>query len=71
MLTITGCKTIPENEIILPPYPKRLEQEYPQTTEDYVRLIIYYEFLVEEWEIWGNTVTELLNSEEQNETFRK
>lgn len=61
---MTGCKTVQKNEIILPPYPQRQEQEYPQTKEDYAQLLIYYEFLVEEWENWGNTVTELLNSEE-------
>lgn len=36
----------------------------PEDLKDYAQLLLYYEFLVEEWEAWGQTVTELIDSED-------
>lgn len=53
---MTGCNTL-KTEIVLPPKPQRSEQKQPETLKDYARLVIYYEYLVEEWEQWGEDVT--------------
>ena len=61
---MAGCKSPPKNEIVLPPFPERQEQQMPEDLKDYAQLLLYYEFLVEEWEVWGQTVTELIDSED-------
>ena len=61
MLTITGCKTTEEvNKIELPPKPQREERAAPQDLKDVAELLNYYEHLVQEWENWGDTVTEIV-----------
>ena len=58
---MTGCKTTKiKNEIQLPPRPQREIQKAPQDLRDYANLINYYEHLVQEWEMWGDTVADLL-----------
>ena len=55
---MTGCKTTKvEKEITLPPKPQRQELKAPQDLKDVAELLNYYEHLVEEWEVWGETVT--------------
>ena len=61
-LIITGCKTTKvEKEIELPPKPQRQEQKAPEDLKDYALLLVYYEYLVEEWEAWGETVTAMID----------
>lgn len=56
-LTTTGCKTTQKkNEKILPPTPKRVEIQKPTSDAEYAVLLVYYEYLVQEWEAWGETV---------------
>jgi hypothetical protein len=61
-LTITGCATKPAEEpaMVLPPKPQRSEQNIPETLRDYALLLSYYEHLVQEWEAWGETVTDMV-----------
>lgn len=58
ILTISACRTCPKTEtkITLPPKPERSEIKTPQTLKDYAMIIAYYEFLVQDWELWGKTV---------------
>ena len=55
-----GCRTVPKRELILPPKPQREIQSEIKTMEDVARLINYYEHLVEEWELWGDTVEKII-----------
>lgn len=59
---MTGCvtKSKPNKNIILPPKPQRQEIKIPETVKDYAEIIIYYEYLVREWEAWGDTVSDLI-----------
>ena len=63
MLTITGCVSKPavKSEIILPPKPERTEQKEPETLADVANLLNYYEHLVQEWELWGEITTSLVD----------
>lgn len=63
LLIIPGCRTLPNNKIELPPTPERTDQPTPETLKDYALVINYYEHLVERWEIWSESVKELLQSE--------
>ena len=54
---MTSCSTVVEEPlIVLPPMPERETIDPPENTKDMARLVIYYEFLVERWEAWGETV---------------
>lgn len=66
VLTITGCASKPEKEITLPPKPERSEIKQPETLRDYAQIIIYYEYLVQEWELWGTTVEDMVYGESDN-----
>ena len=68
MLTISACRTCPKNEtkITLPPKPERSEIKKPETLKDYAMIIVYYEYLVQDWELWGKTVEDLVNGESDN-----
>jgi hypothetical protein len=63
MLTIQSCRTTKQQEIELPPKPQRQELQPPQDLKDYAEIIIYYEYLVEEWEAWGELVENIYNVE--------
>lgn len=52
---MTGCVTT-RAQIELPPMPEREQIETPHTLEEIVRTMLYYEILVEQWEVWGKTV---------------
>lgn len=41
--------------------PERSELQTPRTIKDYAEIIIYYECLVQDWELWGKTVKELVD----------
>lgn len=61
LLTIQSCtSTKTEPEIVLPPKPQRQEQKAPEELKDYALLLVYYEYLVEEWEVWADTVTKMI-----------
>lgn len=60
MLTINGCKTPPKNEIVLPPLPQRQVVEIPATIKDYAALVLYYDTLVQEWELWADAVQNIM-----------
>ena len=60
-----SCKSTPKKEIVLPPKPQRQELEVPTELKDYALIIVYYDCLVEEWEAWGNTVTEIIEESEK------
>ena len=65
---MTGCKTtekIIQVKYVLPPKPQRKEIQAPQTIQDYAQILNYYEHLVQEWELWGATVTECLTNDEK------
>lgn len=60
---MTGCKTNTTTELVFPPEPKRQTVNIPETVKDYAALIIYYEGLVREWELWAETTKTLLETE--------
>ena len=62
---MTGCKTTEKTtEIktvyVLPPKPQRKELTAPKELKDYAEIINYYEHLVQEWEQWGDTVSNMV-----------
>ena len=59
MLSINSCATSPKNEIILPPKPQRQELPEVQTVNDMAGVIVYYEYLVKEWEAWAAAVEKI------------
>lgn len=64
VLTITGCRTTKDiQKIELPPKPEREEQKATGNIHDIAELLNYYEHLVQEWEIWGDTVENLIEVE--------
>ena len=65
-LTIQGCKTTEiEKEIILPPKPQRQELKAPQDLKDLADTLNYYEHLVQEYEVWADTVEAILTEEKK------
>lgn len=64
---ILGCKSAPKEDfkIILPPKPQREKIELPQDLKDYVLIIAYYDNLVDQWELWGDTVELILTETER------
>ncbi len=60
---ISGCMSVKAPECplpVFPPEPIRQHQELPETRDDFVRLVVYYEALVQEWEAWAHTVKHLI-----------
>ena len=65
-LTILGCRTNKiEKEIILPPKPQRQELKAPQDLKDLADTLNYYEHLVQEYEVWADTVEAILTEEKK------
>lgn len=63
ILITVSCKTLPKDEkATLPPKPQRKEIHAPDTVEGYALIINYYEHLVQEWELWGETATEMVEN---------
>ena len=63
-LTIQGCKTTKiEKEIVLPPKPQRQELKSPESLSDLADVLNYYEHLVQEYEVWADTVDAILTEE--------
>ncbi len=66
----TGCRTTKNPEllpVVLPPVPVRQYQAMPESKEDFVHLLVYYEALVQEWESWAAAVEKSLPAEAVNE----
>ena len=65
MLTILSCKSTKqtEKEIVLPPKPVRREMPPVESVKDLALTMVYYESLVQEWELWGETVEDIINGE--------
>ena len=57
-----GCVTNPKNNelkretIVLPAKPERIEFSDPTDINDLLEVLNYYEFLIEDWEIWSKKV---------------
>lgn len=56
----TGCRTLQIEAPTLPPKPSRRTIEIPRTAKEYAEVIAYYESLVQEWELWGETVERVI-----------
>lgn len=64
-LTTAGCATLPKADVVaLPPMPERMSQKAPETAKDWAEILVYYEFLVQEWESWGRAVQSQIKGEE-------
>lgn len=59
LLTITSCATSPKNDINLPPRPQREELPEVKDIKDMAGVIVYYEYLVKEWELWADAVEKI------------
>lgn len=58
---MTGCKTLEvKHKIELPPKPQRQELKEPADLKDLAELLNYYEHLVQEYEVWADTVTKII-----------
>jgi len=69
MLTILSCKSTKqtEKEIVLPPKPVRRELKPVENTKDLALTLVYYEALVQEWELWGETVEDIVYGEQRSD----
>ncbi len=70
LLIISACQTekIIQIDYVLPPEPQRQEiiiDENNFTRKTAVRIIIYYEYLLQEWEAWGLSVKKLILTENE------
>jgi hypothetical protein len=62
LIIIQSCKTVPCNDIHIPPQPERTSLNVPKTEEEYVDVIIYYETLLQKWELWAQTVEKIIQN---------
>ena len=54
---ITGCVSGKPAVKVYPPRPERkVINLVPESEQDYAIILSYYEYLVEEWEIWADAV---------------
>ncbi len=60
LLATTGCVTAEKDVTVLPPKPERRRLEPPESIRDYAEIIVYYDGLVREWELWGATVSSII-----------
>ena len=60
LLATTGCVTAEKDGTVLPPKPERRRLEPPENLRDYAEIIVYYDGLVREWELWGATVSSII-----------
>lgn len=60
---MTSCVTNDvQREIELPPRPERKELPEIRNLKDCAVALNYYEHLVQEWELWGNTVMDIVEN---------
>lgn len=65
-LITTGCRTTKtEKGIVLPPKPQRQELKSPENLSNLADTINYYEHLVQEWELWADTIEAILTDVEK------
>lgn len=62
---ITSCVTTQKSDIALPVKPQRQELKEPETLKDYAKIIVYYDSLVQEWELWAKTVENQVNQQKK------
>lgn len=62
---ITSCVTTQKSDIVLPVKPQRQELKEPETLKDYAKIIVYYDSLVQEWELWAKTVENQVNQQKK------
>lgn len=55
----------------MPPKPQRQEQKAPEELKDYALLLVYYEYLVEQWELWGETAEKIIYAEKRENPVEK
>lgn len=69
MLIIVSCKSTKqsEEEIVLPPKPVRKELKPVESVKDLAFTMVYYETLVKEWELWGQTVEDIIYGENRTD----
>ena len=69
MLTMTACRTTKQEDtkIVLPPKPQRHELPPVESVKDMANTIVYYEALVQQWELWGYTVEGLVYGEQRTD----
>jgi hypothetical protein len=60
VLITISCKSTPQNKVELPPEPQRQIQENPETIQEYAFFVAYLEFLIQEWEAWGETAKQAI-----------
>lgn len=60
---MTGCATTKKSDVVLPPKPERVEIQEIKTTADFASVLNYYETLVQKWELWGETVENIIYEE--------
>jgi len=70
LLIISACQTekIIQIDYVLPPEPIRQEiviDENKITLKKYLSIIVYYDFLVQEWEAWGESVKKIILTENE------
>ena len=66
LLTITsGCVTTRKSSITIPPVPVREELQEVHSVRNMADMVVYYEYLLREWEKWGETVNRIV--EKHNE----
>lgn len=70
LLIISACQTdkIIEIDYVLPPEPIRQEiviDENKITLKKYLSIIVYYDFLVQEWEAWGESIKKIILTENE------
>lgn len=66
IIIIVGCQTIEyvTPDYVLPPEPKReMIDKNLSLPDDYPYLIIYYESLVQAWELWAKDVKKIIGKE--------
>lgn len=60
---IISCATTTKAEIILPPKPQRKMQNNATSVKEMAELVVYYDSLIQEWELWGNDVESIVSKE--------
>ena len=63
LLTVimSGCLSTSAT-VELPPRPERQEMPEIRNLADCAKALNYYEHLVQEWELWGNTVIDIVEN---------
>lgn len=63
LLALTSCAGTTKG-FELPPRPERKELPPPESLKDLANALNYYEFLLEDWEAWYETVILIINGQD-------